>query len=58
METDRSAPAAKSDIDEVKPEIAIVHSELPPSFDYLPETMRDSQTGLLNAFYIHNQSNN
>jgi predicted nucleic acid-binding Zn-ribbon protein len=69
MENDRSAPATKGDIDDVKreiadlkqdvkQEIAMVRSEMQHSFDHLTETMRDGQTELLKAFYGYTQSNN
>jgi hypothetical protein len=58
MENDRSAPATKGDLHDVKleitdlkQEIAMVRSEMQHSFDHLTETMRDGQTELLKAFY-------
>lgn len=47
----------KQDIADVRQEVAILRSEMSHQFDGLKETMRDSQTELLKAFYSFTESN-
>ena len=50
--------ATKADIAAVNERIDMLRSEFQHGFDDLKETLRDSQTELLKAFYNYAESNN
>jgi hypothetical protein len=62
MEFDRNAPATKGDLTDREARIneryEMLRAEVQPGYNDLRESFRDSQTGLLTAFYSFAQSNN
>ena len=61
MEIDRNAPATKGDIADLdarlSERIEMLRTEVQHGYNDLRETLRDSQTELLKAFYSFGQSN-
>ena len=57
MEIDRNAPATKGDIADLDQRIEMLRAEVQHGYNDLRETLRDSQTELLKAFYSFGQSN-
>ena len=61
MEIDRNAPATKGDIADLdaglSQRIEMLRAEVQHGYNDLRETLRDSQTELLRAFYSFGQSN-
>ena len=66
MAEDRSAPATKGDLEELKQELrqelrqegSQLRMEMQHQYDDLKETMRDVQTEILKAFYGYTQTTN
>jgi hypothetical protein len=61
MDLDRNAPATKGDIADLKARLdqryEMLRAEVQHGYNDLRETLRDSQTELLKAFYSFGQSN-
>jgi hypothetical protein len=61
MELDRNAPATKGDLADLESRINerydMLRAEVQHGYNDLRETLRDSQTELLKAFYSFGQSN-
>jgi hypothetical protein len=61
MEIDRNAPATKGDLADLdtrlSERIEMLRAEVQHGYNDLRETLRDSQTELLKAFYSFGQSN-
>ena len=57
MEIDRNAPATKGDIADLDQRLEMLRTEVQHGYNDLRETIRDTQTELLKAFYSFGQSN-
>ena len=57
MENDRSAPATKGDIADLRVELKTIEDRLVTMEDRLVEAVRDNQTERLKAFYSFTESN-
>jgi len=57
VEIDRNAPATKGDIADLDQRLEMLRTEVQHGYNDLRETIRDTQTELLKAFYSFGQSN-